>query len=87
MIVNVIAMLLGIAAVLILCKVQIPAFTLALNPLRFEPATWNFGGFLPATWPAIAWPYFVFIGSTVTFAVAVCFPTRKPLPVSHIPVA
>lgn len=77
---NVFAMLLGIAAVLILCKVQIPAFAFTFSPFAVVPAKWNFGGFLPAGWPAIAWPYFVFIGSTVTFAVAVCFPSRKIAP-------
>jgi hypothetical protein len=35
----------------------------------------RFGILLPAWWPAIAWPYFVFIGSAVTFLLGVLFPT------------
>jgi SSS family solute:Na+ symporter len=76
---NVVAMVLGIVAVLVLCKVSIP-----LSAAVMDPATGvevkrelNFGGFLPAWWPAIAWPYFVLIGSSVTVALAVLFPTKK----------
>jgi solute:Na+ symporter, SSS family len=75
---NVVAMLLGIAAVLILCKVKIPAFGIVDGKLG--AMEWNFGGLLPEGWPAISWPYFVLIGSSVTVAVALCFPTKKPLP-------
>lgn len=71
---NVVAMSFGIVAVLVLCKVKIPAFAVSFQPFGVVPATWNFGGFLPEAWPAIAWPYFVFIGSTVTFLLAACFP-------------
>ena len=35
----------------------------------------QFGILLPAWWPAIAWPYFVFIGSAVTFLLGILFPT------------
>lgn len=74
---NVVSMLIGIAAVLVLGKVKIPA----LNPaalLHFElvPMEWNFGAFMPAWWPAIAWPYYVFIGSTFTFLLGALFATR-----------
>jgi len=77
---NVIAMLFGIAAVLILGKVKIPA----IDPtalLRFElvPAEWNFGILMPEWWPAIAWPYYVFIGSTVTLTLGVLFKTKRTL--------
>ncbi len=76
---NVFAMLLGIAAVLILCKVKIPAFGIIDG--RIAPMEWNFGALLPAIWPAIAWPYFVFIGCAVTVATAICFTTRgRPEP-------
>jgi len=77
---NVIAMLFGIAAVLILGKVKIPA----IDPtalLRFElvPAEWNFGILMPEWWPAIAWPYYVFIGSTVTLTLGLLFKTKRTL--------
>ncbi len=74
---NVAAMLLGIAAVLVLCKINIPLAS------GIDPATGaeikrgiNFGGLLPAWWPAIAWPYFVLIGSSVTIAIASCFSSK-----------
>jgi hypothetical protein len=45
--------------------------------LRFEvvPAEWSFGAIMPGWWPAIAWPYFVFIGSATTFLIGVLFRT------------
>ena len=75
---NVFSMLFGIAAVLILGKVKIPAIDL-LALLKFEliPAEWNFGLFMPTWWPAISWPYYVFIGSTVTFALGVLFKSSQ----------
>lgn len=77
---NVAAMLAGIAAVLILGKVKIPAIDLvALAHFRVAPAEWNFGAIMPGWWPAIAWPYYVFIGSAVTFTLGVLFP-KKPVP-------
>jgi hypothetical protein len=76
---NVLAMLVGIFAVLILGKVKIPAFSLvALLNLQLVPADWNFGAMMPAWWPAISWPYYVFIGSSVTFLLGILFP-RKPM--------
>src|SRR4051812_2309508 len=73
---NVVAMILGIASVLVLCKVSIPAFDLgALLHGRFVAASWNFGWFMPEWWPNIAWPWFVFVGCTVTLTVAVLFRT------------
>lgn len=75
---NVAAMLVGIVAVLVLGKVKVPAVDLvALLRLEVVSAEWDFGAIMPGWWPAIAWPYFVFIGSVTTFAVAVCFPTKS----------
>jgi len=39
------------------------------------PQEWAFGAFLPAWWPAIAWPYYVLIGTVATVAVAILFRT------------
>ena len=69
--VNVVAMIAGISAVLILCKVTIPAFDLpALFTGKIVPAQWNFGWFMPDWWPKIAWPWFVFVGCVVTLAIS-----------------
>jgi Na+/proline symporter len=77
---NVIAMLFGIAAVLILGKVKIPAIDpTALLHLELIPAEWNFGLLMPEWWPAIAWPYYVFIGSTVTLALGILFKSKRSL--------
>lgn len=59
---NVIAMLIGIASVLFLGKVKLPGLI-------------NFGNFMPAWWPEVAWSWYVFIGSVVTFSAAVLFRT------------
>jgi SSS family solute:Na+ symporter len=61
---NVFGMLVGVAAVLILAKVEIPYHT---DPVTKEVSKIAFGGFMPSWWPAIAWPYYVFIGCTATF--------------------
>jgi hypothetical protein len=34
---------------------------------------------MPAWWPAIAWPYYVFIGSTVTLALGLLFKSKRTL--------
>jgi SSS family transporter len=74
--VNVIAMILGIASVLVLCKVTLPAFDIgALFHGRFQHADWNFGWFMPEWWPKISWPWFVFVGCSVTLAISVLFRT------------
>jgi Na+/proline symporter len=76
--VNVIAMIVGIISVLVLCKVSLPAFDLsALLHGEFRHTDWNFAWFMPEWWPKIAWPWFVFVGCVVTFAIAVLFPTPK----------
>ncbi|MBA3963664.1 MAG: sodium:proline symporter [Chthoniobacterales bacterium] len=74
--VNVIAMIFGIISVLVLCKISLPAFDLsALFHGLFRHAQWDFGWFMPAWWPAISWPWFVFVGCVVTFTISVLFPT------------
>jgi Na+/proline symporter len=73
---NVAAMLAGIVAVLVLCKVKIPALEIgALLRGELVPQEWSFGAFLPAWWPVIAWPYYVLIGTAATVAVAILFRT------------
>ncbi len=75
---NVVAMAFGIIAVLVLCKVKVPAVGFVDG--RFGPADWDFGAIMPAGWPALAWPYFVLVGSSVTVAIAACFRTKNPAP-------
>lgn len=73
---NVFAMLGGIVAVLVLCKIKVPAIDLvALLRGEIVPADWAFGAFLPDWWPAIAWPYYVLIGTIFTVAIAGIFRT------------
>jgi Na+/proline symporter len=73
---NVIAMVLGIISVLVLCKVNIPAFDIgALFHGQLATGSWNFGWFMPDWWPSISWPWFVFVGCTITLVVAVLFRT------------
>ena len=74
---NVLAMLLGIVAVLVLCKIEIPLGESANAAGTMVKHKLGFGFFLPAWWPAIAWPYYVFIGSTVTFLLGILFKTRR----------
>lgn len=75
---NVVAMALGIVSVLILCRIEVPAIDLGeLLHGRVIPAQWSFGAFLPAWWPAIAWPYYVLIGTLTTFAVAGLFRSTR----------
>lgn len=59
---NVIAMILGMTAVLILCKINLPGLM-------------DFGVFMPAWWPKISWPWYVLVGCLVTFCSAVIFRT------------
>src|SRR6476661_6500157 len=74
---NVLAMLLGIASVLVFCKVKLPAFDLGELALsgQLRPQDWAFGGWLPQWWPTIAFPWWVFVGCLVCFAVSCLFPT------------
>jgi Na+/proline symporter len=61
---NVIAMILGMMAVLFLCKVELPGVA-------------NFGAVMPDWWPKIAWPWYVLVGSSVTFFTGVLFRTPE----------
>src|SRR6266850_4637559 len=73
---NVVAMLAGITSVLVLCKISMPAFDIfALLHGKLVAAQWNFGWFMPDWWPQISWPWFVFVGCTVTLSIAVLFRT------------
>src|SRR5881392_671690 len=76
--VNVVAMIAGISAVLVLCKVALPAFDVgALLRGEFKHADWNFGWFMPDWWPKIAWPWFVCVGCLVTIAISILFRTPE----------
>jgi SSS family solute:Na+ symporter len=74
---NVLAMVSGVAAVLILCKVKLPALDLRVLVFtgRVQPQDWAFGGWLPQGWPVIAFPWWVFVGCLVCFTVSSIFPT------------
>lgn len=73
---NVIAMIVGITSVLVLCKISIPAFDVAaLLTGKMVPAPWDFGWIMPEWWPRISWPWFVFVGCSVTLAISVLFRT------------
>lgn len=72
---NVFAMLIGIVAVLVLCKISVPLWETAGTNGETVARKFQFGILLPAWWPAIAWPYFVFIGSAVTFLLGILFPS------------
>lgn len=73
---NVLGMAVGIVAVLVLCKVSMPAFdVLALLKGKLAAAEWSFGWFMPEWWPKISWPWFVFVGCVVTVAIAILFRT------------
>lgn len=61
---NVVAMILGMMAVLFLCKVELPGVA-------------NFGAIMPDWWPKISWPWYVLVGSTVTFFTGVLFRTPQ----------
>jgi solute:Na+ symporter, SSS family len=72
---NVLAMIIGILAVLVLCKIAVPLWETTDSAGEVVKHAFRFGILLPAWWPAIAWPYFVFVGSTVTFLLGILFPT------------
>lgn len=71
---NVLGMLLGIIAVLVLCKIEIPLGESLNASGEMVKQKLHFGGFLPTWWPAIAWPYYVFIGCSTTFCFSILFP-------------
>src|SRR5205823_1251371 len=73
---DVVGMIVGIRSVLVLCKVSMPAVDfVALLHGKLVAASCNFGWFMPEWWPHISWPWFVFVGSTVTLAIAILFRT------------
>jgi Na+/proline symporter len=76
---NVLAMIAGILAVLVFCKVRLPAFDVVklVGQGRLEPADWSFSGWLPQWWPEIAWSWWVFVGCSVCFIVSWSVPTPK----------
>jgi len=80
---NVVAMIVGIFAVLVLCKIQIPLWESTTSTGEMVKQKVDFGFFLPSWWPTIAWPYYVFIGSVTTFFLGVFFPTGTPSPRSR----
>jgi len=88
---NVVGMIIGITSVLVLCKVSIPAFdVVALLHGKFVAASWDFGWFMPEWWPHISWPWFVFVGCTVTLAIAILFrtpPTQIAVAEAHVSAA
>ncbi|PYI41019.1 MAG: sodium:proline symporter [Verrucomicrobia bacterium] len=88
---NVVGMIIGITSVLVLCKVSIPAFDfVALLHGKFVAASWDFGWFMPEWWPNISWPWFVFVGCTVTLAIAILFrtpPTQIAVAEAHVSAA
>lgn len=72
---NVFAMVFGILAVLVLCKIQVPLWESLDSAGHVVKQSFHFGILLPPWWPGIAWPYYVFIGCLVTFAFGIVFPT------------
>lgn len=62
---NVIGMLLGAIAVLVLCKIELP----------IPGVTLRFGAFMPEWWPKFAFIWFVPVGCLVTFAFCMLFRT------------
>jgi SSS family transporter len=74
---NVLAMICGMGAVLVLCKVKLPAINLSALFFRGQilPQDWDFGGWLPHWWPTIAFPWWVFVGCVACFTISLLFPT------------
>jgi len=80
---NVVAMIAGILSVLVLARIEIPGIpggfmVLPLAEGADPKLAWiNFGWFLPSWWPRFAWPWYICIGCTVTFCLAILFRTPK----------
>jgi len=64
---NVVAMMGGILAVFFLGKVHLPGLI-------------DFGKWMPAWWPDIAWPWYVLIGCTTTLLLSLVFSVALPRP-------
>ncbi|MBV8414495.1 MAG: sodium:solute symporter [Verrucomicrobia bacterium] len=76
---NVMAMMLGVAAVLVFCKVRLPAINLRELAFagRLQAQDWAFGSWLPDWWPVISFPWWVLVGCLVCFAVSFIFATPR----------
>jgi SSS family transporter len=76
---NIFAMLLAIVAVLVVARVKLPGFDIVslFSQGRLRWVDWNLGGWLPASWPSIAGPWWVFIGCVVCFIVSISFKTPR----------
>jgi solute:Na+ symporter, SSS family len=76
---NVMGMVAGIIAIIVFCKVDIPAINLEALTQRHEwiPQTWNLGVWLPSWWPAISWVWYVLVGAVVCFLVSCLFKTPQ----------
>jgi Na+/proline symporter len=74
---NVLGMVLGVASVLVFCKVRLPAINLRELAFsgRLQAEDWAFGGWLPDWWPVISFPWWVLVGCVVCFAVSSIFAT------------
>lgn len=75
---NVLAMLCGIAAVLVFCKVEVPGVNIAAMMAGREDTALKLGAWLPAWWPKIAWPWYVLVGCLVTAGISLLFRSRPP---------
>jgi len=76
---NIFAMLLAIVAVLVVARVKLPGFDIVslFSQGQLRWVDWNLGGWLPPSWPAIAGPWWVFIGCVVCFIVSISFKTPR----------
>jgi solute:Na+ symporter, SSS family len=76
---NIVAMLLAIWAVLVAARVKLPGLDIVslLTERQIRWIDWNLGSWLPASWPAIAWPWWVCIGCMVCFIVSISFKTPQ----------
>lgn len=74
---NILAMLASMAAVLVLGRVTLPAFdpVTLVTQGRWQEKQYDFGAWLPAWWPAVAFPWYVFIGCVTCIAVGILFRT------------
>jgi len=66
-VINFVATILGMFAVLIFGKVKFPFFGHEIN----------FGFFMPEWFPAISWVWHILIGCSVTFLISICFRTPQ----------
>ncbi len=74
---NILAMLLGIASVLVFCRIKLVAIDLGelVTAGRLQPQDWDFGGWLPNWWPVVSFPWWILVGCSVCFFVAILFST------------